>query len=197
MGNFITSYRITKENEGGYHDGTGINAGDKGGETFKGIARVFHPNWEGWKEIDTKKTKPGFPDTALNDPGINKGVLFFYKNLFWDVNRLDSIYNQSICNELFDTGVNMGVKTAAKFLQKTINVLNRNQKNYSNLVEDGIIGDKTISTINSLKPIDQQHAFNLLNILQGKKYLELISYDETQEEFLRGWLTRVELMRGS
>ncbi len=197
MGNFITAYRITKENEGGYHNGTGANAADRGGETFKGIARKAHPNWEGWREIDSLKGKPGFPTTALNDPKIETMVHSFYKINFWDVNRLDRIHNQAICNEMFDTGVNMGVKTAAIFLQKAINLLNRNQTNYKNLTEDGVIGDVTLVTINSLTVKDQGYVFDLLNLLQGSRYLSIIERDETQEVFMRGWLQRVSLMRVS
>lgn len=195
MGNFITAYRITKENEGGYHDGGGINSADRGGETFKGIARNLHPTWEGWRDVDNLKKRPGFPNTALNDPAISQKVLFFYKKEFWDVNKLDRIHNQAICNEMFDTGVNMGVRTAAKFLQQSINVMNRNQKNFKNISEDGIIGDMTLVTINSLPMKDQHHIFDLMNILQGERYLEIIRKDESQEEFIRGWLNRIALMR--
>ena len=31
-------------------------------ESYEGISRVEHPEWEGWKEIDRHKTMHGFPD---------------------------------------------------------------------------------------------------------------------------------------
>ncbi len=33
--------------------------GDKGGETYMGVARKLHPDWEGWKYIDAYKEMHG------------------------------------------------------------------------------------------------------------------------------------------
>lgn len=195
MANFITSYRITKANEGGYHNATGANSADRGGETFKGIARKIHPSWGGWVMIDDLKSKPNFPNTALNDPEINKLVLSFYKNLFWNPLKLDDIEHQGVANEMFDTAVNMGTGVASRFFQRSINYLNRNQTNFKNLNVDGVIGPVTLSTFNRLSSEDKRHVFNLLNILQGARYINIIDSDPSQEVFIRGWLERVELMR--
>lgn len=123
-------------------------------------------------------------------------VLDFYKKAFWDINSLDEIEFQPIANEMFDTGVNMGTGTAAEFLQRAINYLNRNQTNYRNISVDGDVGPVTLGMVNSLSKKDSMDLFNILNIIQGCKYLGIIDRDETQEVFLRGWLDRVELMKG-
>lgn len=195
MANFITAYRITKANEGGYHNATGVNSADRGGETFKGIARKIHPHWQGWVKIDNLKSSPGFPESALNNPEINRLVLDFYKNLFWNTLRLDDLEHQPSANEMFDTAVNMGTGVAARFLQRSINYLNRNQTSYRNLNVDGIIGPVTLGTFNRLNSEDKRHVFNIMNILQGSRYINIIDSDPSQEIFIRGWLERVELMR--
>lgn len=46
--NFLKSYDILIKHEGGYVN----DPDDKGGETYKGIARKFNPDWKGWKIID-------------------------------------------------------------------------------------------------------------------------------------------------
>jgi lysozyme family protein len=55
MAHFKTAYALTMGHEGIYSN----NPKDRGGETYKGIARKFHPSWEGWKAIDRMKNKPG------------------------------------------------------------------------------------------------------------------------------------------
>lgn len=195
MADFNIAYRITKENEGGYHNGGGVNSSDLGGETFKGIARRIHPLWPGWFFVDQAKRTSGFPMSALRDELINKMVLEFYKKMFWDVNRLDDLISQPIANELFDTGVNMGTGVASRFLQQGVNYLNRNQKGFRDLVVDGKIGNMTLATVNSLSTLDSKYLFNLLNIMQGARYLEIMDRNPSQEDFIRGWLQRVEIMR--
>ncbi len=197
MADFLKAYRITREHEGGYHNASGINSADRGGETFKGVARKFHGTWAGWTEIDKLKREPSFPKNAENNPVLNSMVIAFYKKNFWDVNKMDEIQNQAIANEIFDTGVNMGVKTAALFLQRTLNYLNRNQKSYKNINVDGIIGRITVGLVNGLSANDQIDVFNTLNILQGQRYLEIMDRDPAQQDFFRGWLTRVETLKKS
>lgn len=195
MGSFKTAYTITSVNEGGWHNGKGKNKWDRGGETFKGIARKIWPDWDGWKLIDNWKTFAQFPFVAENDPKINEAVHLFYKKNFWDKNRLDEIEYQPLCNELYDTGVNFGTNRAAKMLQQSLNLLNRAEASWKDIKEDGIIGNITLGIVNKLSAKDSISCFNLLNVLQGEAYLNIARKDKTQENNLRGWLTRVELMR--
>ncbi|KAF9577256.1 hypothetical protein BGW38_007656, partial [Lunasporangiospora selenospora] len=55
-----------------------------------------------------------------------------YQERYWRPLRLEAIseISQPIALELFDTGVNMGISTAAKFLQRALNVFNRQQADY-------------------------------------------------------------------
>jgi lysozyme family protein len=195
MNEFNIAYDITRRIEGGYHAGTGVNQNDRGGETFKGIARRFWANWRGWAIIDHLKKSPGFPQTAERNPQLNQFVRDFYKVNFWDPLRLDQVKFQPVQNELFDTAVNCGVSTAARFFQRALNFMNRGGKSFKDLTVDGKIGPQTLLTFAALNDKDKKTLFNVLNVLQGGHYLAIMERDPGQEDFLRGWFDRLELMK--
>ena len=192
VANFNEAYDITMKNEGGWGD----DSADAGGETYKGIARRYNPSWTGWVIIDDYKTKPGFPNTAYNDANLNSKVKEFYKAMYWDVNLLDEFPSQNIANEVFDSGVNMGVGRAAKFLQKALNLLNKNGSVYPDIVEDGSVGTNTLKALNSyLAYKDESFVYKILNLLQGNHYIEYMTQSPTQEKFAFGWMERVEFLK--
>lgn len=196
MEDFNAAYDITRKVEGGWHGGNGAMKNDRGGETFKGIARKYWASWKGWALVDNHKNKPGFPSTAENDPELNRLVREFYRVNFWDPLRLSQISYQPIKNELFDTAVNTGVWEAARMLQRALNLLNRGQRSWENIRVDGKIGPQTLLTLSRLSQKDLRYVFNALNILQGMHYFGIVEKgrDESQEDFIRGWMDRVELM---
>jgi lysozyme family protein len=116
-------------------------------------------------------------------------VQAFYKKHFWDVNRLDQVSNQSIANEMFDTGVNCGIVVAANFLQRSLNLLNRNGKNYPDLIVDGKIGPVTLGVLN--RHPSPKNILKCLNGFQFHWYVLICERDKSQEEFFNGWLERV------
>lgn len=195
MANFQTANAITRKFEGGYHNASGANSADRGGETFKGIARKIWPNWIGWREVDRMKLQAGFPGNAERDPNLKNLADQFYKTNFWDALKLDEIRAQSIANEMFDTAVNMGVSTAAKMLQDALNFANRRGRLFANLAVDGVIGRASITAINGLNDKDTAFIFNVLNVLQGYRYFNIAKVDESQEDFARGWFERVEMIK--
>ncbi|WP_129714672.1 glycoside hydrolase family 108 protein [Pedobacter sp. SYP-B3415] len=188
MANFQTAFAKTMVVEGGYAN----DPDDTGGETYMGIARKHNPAWAGWRLVDQHKSKPGRDAVMKNDRSLQELVRSFYKVAYWDVNKLDQIVDQSIAEEMFDTGVNMGVEIAARFLQTALNVLNRNQVDYPNISVDGAIGPATLKTINTHK--SAKLVFKVLNILQGARYLTIADKNEKQEKFMRSWLSRVEFL---
>jgi lysozyme family protein len=187
---FIKAYAITLSHEGLYAN----HPNDKGGETFKGIARKFHPKWKGWVIIDEYKTKPNFPQNLFKvSEAMDELTRRFYYEEFWLKMKLDKIGYQPILNELFDTGVNMGPGTAISDLQRSLNILNRNQKDYPDLKVDGQIGSVTIGCVNNHHY--KKRIFNALNSYQAKRYIEICEKDKSQEVFFAGWLGRIELMQ--
>lgn len=191
MAGFEAAYAATMRIEGGYAN----NPADKGGETYKGISRKNFPQWEGWKIVDlAKRTAPNSIDKVLAaDKDLQLLVRKFYKANFWDVNRLDEVTNQVIAEELFDTGVNMGTGKAARFLQESLNLLNRNQKNYKDIAVDGIVGPQTLTLTNNHP--DKVALYKMLNLMQGERYLDIMRNAPDQETFAYGWLDRVNFVK--
>jgi lysozyme family protein len=184
MADFKTAYKITMAHEGGWAN----NPADTGGETWRGIARNKHPDWLGWMLVD--KAKHGdFPANLNSVSGLQDMVESFYKVKFWDYLKLDQVNNQKIANELFDTSVNMGQGIAALFLQRSLNVSNRNGKDYPDLQVDGNIGPVTINALNNHPR--QEQVLKLLNTLQGARYISICEANPSQEIFLNSWLSRV------
>lgn len=191
MAGFEAAYAATMRIEGGYAN----NPADKGGETYKGISRKNFPQWQGWKIVDlAKRTAPNSIDKVLAaDKDLQLLVRKFYKANFWDVNRLDEVTSQVIAEELFDTGVNMGTGRAARFLQESLNLLNRNQKNYKDIAVDGIVGPQTLALTNNHP--DKVALYKMLNLMQGERYLDIMRNAPDQEGFAYGWLDRVNFVK--
>ena len=89
---------------------------------------------------------------------------------------------------MFDTGVNMGVRVAANFLQEALNLMNRNGQNFPDLKVDGQIGPITIA---AYKKVDDRILLKVLNGLQFERYKLICFKDPTQEKYFNGWMKRV------
>ena len=188
MANFEQAYIITLGHEGEYSN----DPDDVGGETYKGIARKYHPDWEGWSIIDNLKDKPNFPANLNSSNVLDMMTKRLYKQNYWNRFIGDDISNQQIANELFDTGVNMGISRAVKYLQIALNVMNRNQALYPDIVEDGKFGTNTLNALIEYLNNDESHyLYKIMNILQGMHYIEYMQKSPTQEKYARGWLKRV------
>jgi len=182
MAQFDEAYKITMRFEGGYAN----NPHDNGGETYKGIARNFWPNWHGWPIVHSIiATKPASLNTALAaNAELQAMVLSFYKANFWDTESLDSIHDQQIGNQLFDIAVNMGTGTASKFLQQGVNKVSPTAA----LVVDGQVGPHTIAAANSVSA----HALHdAINDLRKAKYEAIIAHDPSQAQFRNSWFSRL------
>ena len=114
-----------------------------------------------------------------------------YRRLYWLRPRFDQVARRSpaVAAELFDTGANMGPAVASTFLQRALTALNRNGKDYPDLVPDGRIGPATLAALDaflklrgSSRPlgsgVGDQHQtsgetvlLRALEALQGERYL--------------------------
>lgn len=191
MAEFDLAFNLTMGHEGQYVN----DSNDAGGETYMGIAREYNALWDGWELIDEAKNEPDFPRCLDDDEDLQDEVELFYEQRYWDVNRLDE-FPQSIANEMFDTGVNMGVGRAAKFLQECLNYLNRNGQLYPDLVVDGRIGP---ASLNALQKVvsqgDEMILLTMLNVCQGRHYMEYMKKSPNQERYARGWFSRVQISK--
>jgi len=184
MANFNIAFEKTMKHEGLYS----FNIYDSGGETYRGISRKYHPEWRGWTIID--RTKP-----HINHKELDYLVKSFYREHYWNPNLLD-IFPQDIANEMFDTGVNLGRRAATRFLQQALNFLNKNEQLFPDLVEDGIVGPKTLKALEIIhNRKETKLLLKIMNVLQGNYYLSYMKKSPIQEIFARGWFTRVEISK--
>lgn len=114
MADFLIAYKKT----GGFEGGWNHVANDRGGETYKGIARKFWPQWSGWKIVDKKK--PLKHGAIIKDPELERLVQNFYKKQFWDVVSGDDIEDQNTANTLYDFGVNAGYGRSIQNIQTVL-----------------------------------------------------------------------------
>jgi lysozyme family protein len=116
---FDSAFFKTMQYEGLYCN----NPKDTGGETYKGIARNFWPNWPGWKMIDVLKLdKKSFPKNLTLNTVLNDLIQKFYYDNFWVVIGGNDLFNDEVAKIIFDTAVNNGVVTAIKLVQETLDL---------------------------------------------------------------------------
>lgn len=100
--------------------------------------------------------------------------------------------NEQVGEELFDTGVNMGASWPKLFLQVALNALNRQGKDYSDIIEDGDIGPRTLNALKAFLKKRGAEGVNVLlaalNVQQGARYLVITAARQKNEDFVYGWL---------
>jgi len=100
--------------------------------------------------------------------------------------------NDDIAGEMFDTGYNAGTSRAVRFLQRSLNALNRGGRDYDDQVVDGKIGRRTIGALKTYLEVRPRTGasviFKCLNGLQTAFYIELVERREKDEKFLTGWI---------
>jgi lysozyme family protein len=117
-----------------------------------------------------------------------------YRRLYWLRPGFDKVALRAprIAAELFDTGVNMGTATAAGFLQRALNALNRGAADYPDLVSDGRIGPRTLAALDGFLAArgraGERVLLKAIEALQGERYLRLAEGRPANEAFLYGWL---------
>ena len=174
------------EREGGYV----CHPADRGGPTRFGITEAV-------------ARAHGYAGAMAELPRDEAAAI--YKRLYWLRPRFDEIARRSanLAAELFDTGANMGPAVAATFLQRALTALNRNGRDYPDLVPDGRVGPRTLEALDAFlaaRPSDgpdprqpgtadgEAVLLRAVEALQGERYLRLAERRPANEAFLYGWL---------
>ena len=133
------------------------NSADPGGETNWGITRAVAVDngYAGSMRLMPKETAKQI-----------------YKKMYWDKLQCDQL-PFTVAFQLFDAGVNHGNSQAVKFLQRALSV-----------VDDGVIGAKTIAATNALDDLQIVMLFNAERI-------EFYAALKTFSTFGKGWIRRV------
>lgn len=174
--------------EGGYSN----NPNDPGGETNWGITaaaivpyRDYLTGVMGWDGQMISLTK--------------SQAVYVYIKEYWDPMDLDNIMAQSqnaplLADLLFEAGVNLGTGTIVGMMQQCLNVLNYQQRYYSDITVDGVAGD---ATLGALQGLFQAHPTTglpnllfMMSALVGARYIAIAANNSSQEEWEDGWQNR-------
>lgn len=131
---------------------------DRGGATKYGISQRSYPN------IDIRNLS-------------EQDARTIYKRDYWDRLRGDEITSQVIAEQLFDTCVNMGVKTGSRLAQSVLGIQ----------PADGVIGSASLASINKADPTMFVASFTLAKIA---RYAYICNRDKSQSKYLLGWINR-------
>jgi len=192
MSDFLTAFKNTLGHEIGYSH----NPNDAGGETYNGIARRFHSHWTGWLVIDKAKLGHGFPNN-IPHKSLQLDVEAFYRKMFWIKIKGSDMPDQDIAEWTFDIAVNGGVDRAGRYFQRTLNLLNRNERDYSDLKVDGMIGKLSIAALKKFLSRRDKNVFLLfLSNFMVTHWVKRIEENPDQEEFANGvgnrWIANQE-----
>lgn len=140
------------------------------------------------RNLGTPKGKPiSISSTVLNTLNnllrknkYENKLIEYYKKQYWDVNKCDDISSQTLAEELFDFGVNAGPGTAAKILQRLVDVK-----------DDGNLGEMSLYAINCAICFDL-FSLQLNFALEKIKHYHRISKAPGSEnrKYIHGWLNR-------
>ena len=150
--------------EGGYSD----DKNDKGGKTKFGI-------------IEEEARDFGYKGN-MQDLTIDFAKNIYLKKYYLG-NKLDKVVDDKVALSICDWAVNSG-RNGTKNAQIAINQLTN-----ANLDVDGIIGSKTLDALNA---VDSGKFLEVYHNLQRLYYKGKVEADKTQEDFLAGWLNRVQ-----
>lgn len=156
MASYNDAIVITLAREGGSRF-TDI-ANDRGGATKYGISQAAYPT------LDI----PNLTEQQARD---------IYKRDYWDRIRGDDIQSQIIAENIFDTAVNMGTRTASRLVQVTLSIT----------PADGVIGSESLAVINQQ---DEKTFIAYFTLAKIARYAKICMDDRSQSKFLLGWINR-------
>lgn len=196
MADFLTAHKLSSTNEGGYVN----DPNDMGGETYRGISRKYHPEWNGWAVIDSYKNHLQL-FKGYTEPKLDALAQLYYKENFWNTPfNLDLAKDQQVANQLYDETFN-GPARVVKIAKDILN-----KKFGKNYTIDSTIKPYLIVDINAADQptfFDQFKKYRTANF----KFLAaslpesdpLYSFFESignnqytsNQKYLNGWLNRV------
>ncbi|MDX3908596.1 MAG: glycosyl hydrolase 108 family protein [Sphingobium sp.] len=161
--------------EGGYSN----HPADRGGPTRFGITQAVA------RERGYFGDMRAFPRTQAVE---------IYRARYWDGLNFCFVAELApqVAAEIFDSGVNMGPAIAAKFLQRALNALNRQARDFADLVVDGQVGPGTLAALGAFMDArgraGEAVLLKAIEALQGARYIDLAESRPANEAFLYGWL---------
>ena len=100
-----------------------------------------------------------------------------YKRDYWDRILGDQIKVEIIAENIFDTCVNMGVRTGSRLAQIALEIK----------PADGVIGTASLKVINA---VDEERFLALYTISKIARYRDICMKNRSQKKYLLGWINR-------
>ena len=163
------------DREGGYV----AHPADRGGPTRYGVTQAVAR--AGGYAGDMR----AYPRSAAAD---------LYRRRYWTGPGLDRVARiaPAVAAEMFDTGANMGPGTAAGFLRRALNALNRGATDYPDVAPAGAVDAPLLAALGAFlgrrAPGGETVLMKAIEALQGERYLALAEARPANEAFLYGWL---------
>lgn len=182
MSEFDTAIATVIRHEGGFVN----HIKDPGGATNYGISLRFLESvgdfdGDGW--LDGDFDHDGDVDVDDIRGMTEEQAIGFYYTHWWEKYNYSYIHDQGVATRVFDIAVNMGGKQAHKLLQRSVRAFS------VHLVDDGILGPKTLQIINTAPPALLEAAYRAQ--LDGFYRMLVALKPEARSDFLNGWLNRV------
>ncbi len=175
MASFYSYLPLLQQVEGGYTDNPNDNGNWTGGR--KGIGQLVGTNYG--ISAPVYKEWIGRTPTRQDMLSLTKDTAKkIFKNWYWDAIKASQINSQSVANIIVDHGVNAGLGSIGKIVQRILN----NHFNY-NLRIDGVIGPATRAAINS---VNSKQLHDLIKLSREEFYEKI-----DNEHFRDGWLVRL------
>jgi lysozyme family protein len=178
MARFDLYYPKLAIHEGGYVN----DPVDKGGETYKGVARNFNPTWDGWPIVDAYVKQAGGTvkrGTVFKDATLDRMVYNLFLQKYWLSAGFDLINNQSLAEILADWKINGGLSgERIKPIQRMIGT-----------TADGVWGKMSSQAVNSYATTAQRAKMLFDTIVSIREAQYRASGDFWK--FGKGWLDRL------
>ncbi|WP_130735513.1 glycoside hydrolase family 108 protein [Flavobacterium sp. J27] len=171
MASFNEFLKILQNVEGGYQnhykDSGNYNSLNQLVGTNWGISAKTYERWI--KRVPSEVDMRAMPKAT---------AVQIYRLWYWNVMKGDAFVNQSVADIIIDHGVNAGIGTATKEVQRILNT-----KFGFSLSVDGTIGNHTINAINKVNQ-EQLHELYLMERINHYRSIGGVFFD--------GWLTRLK-----
>jgi lysozyme family protein len=175
---FLVAYGMVRSHEGGYAN----VSNDLGGETYCGISRIFHKEWQGWYRIDEYKQLNGTPTWNYYFKDITEWhVTEFYLDI-WVKEGFFDLENQAIANYLFDFRIHSPL--AIRIIQQQLN------KCGHHFELDNLMNSKMIDALNKT---DSNKFLKLIRERRIDFYKKIVDRYPNQKKFLSHWIKRANV----
>lgn len=180
MADFDPAIAVVLSHEGGYVD----HPNDPGGATNHGVSlRWLLQQFvvEGLDPADFDFDGDGDVDAQDIRLMPREAAIEAYRQKWWNKYGYHQITDQAIATRMFSFSVNTGARQAHKFIQRACRACGWD------LVDDGMLGPKSLAAINT---IDPQQLLPALRSEAAGFYRGLVMKEKGFKAFLTGWLRR-------